>query len=659
MIEHLEYTHNVKNKVNEVIDEVNIVKQVDTIADLQGLIGVEGYQVSVASYHDLSDLSGGGVFIWSSNTNKSSHNGGTIIDPSRVFPTPWGTGGSYHSGAGTAGTGCWIRQYDGAVNIKWFGAKGDGVTGDSLAITYAMISSKSVFIPEGEFFLNTSIQIRQDSQNIFGNGSSSKLIHTGGNTIQTVGFSYCYIYDLSIYGEGASGGIQINNGSKQVEIRDVYFYKGSQRVWLFECSEVTVIGCEFRECGYQVIQQLGYASSNCSVDNCSSYDCINDFVELNCEVNNPSKNWAIRNNNVFNVGTAFGIVQTESRFVGSTMVDGLIISGNYVDGVAGDSAIHLERYTHTVIEGNVFKNTSGESTIYLIPGQSGAPAGTEGRTDCIINGNQFITDREIPSYPTHIRSIDSTYYSKLTITNNQFTYFGSEYPTKPILRRQSAVSIGFLLQSCTIQNNVFKYLALGILCGENGGGAPSVIYPRYILNNTFEECDTAIQIDDDNDHPVVIDNNVFDNCGDSLSLLNYGDFSTLLSFSSNTFMNTPLDLTDIPISPKWINNRYQDGAVVTDARRGVTVPANTQTKVIKIPFGFVGILSVKCELIANGNNFKHRVYTIASRTGTILTVLHDTGGGVQPDFTITPTGTYGTYLEFSTTVDVSIQATLS
>jgi hypothetical protein len=85
MIDQLVYPHNVKNKVNEIVDEVNIVKQVDTIADLQGLTGIAGQQVSVASYHGLSDLSGGGTFVWGTGR----HNGGTFIDPNRAFPSDW------------------------------------------------------------------------------------------------------------------------------------------------------------------------------------------------------------------------------------------------------------------------------------------------------------------------------------------------------------------------------------------------------------------------------------------------------------------------------------------------------------------------------------------------------------------------------------------
>jgi len=86
--------------------------------------------VNVRGYHSEND-SGGGLFNWNSSMNKSNANAGTIIDPS-VSLANQGTG---------VGTGCWIRQYSGSIDVRWFGAKGDGITNDYDAIKNAIIAS--------------------------------------------------------------------------------------------------------------------------------------------------------------------------------------------------------------------------------------------------------------------------------------------------------------------------------------------------------------------------------------------------------------------------------------------------------------------------------------------------------------------------------------
>jgi hypothetical protein len=104
-------------KVKNVIDIT-----ADTMADLLSMEHKTG-SVQLLGYHERGD-GGGGVFYWDSSKDKADHNGGTVIDPDVTYPTDW-TNQTQLAAWFTAGSGagCWVRQYDGDVNVKWFGAK--------------------------------------------------------------------------------------------------------------------------------------------------------------------------------------------------------------------------------------------------------------------------------------------------------------------------------------------------------------------------------------------------------------------------------------------------------------------------------------------------------------------------------------------------------
>ena len=186
----------------------NVERVVDTISDLLGTSEQTVKSVRVLNYHSGLE-GGGGVFYWDATKAKSEHNGGTVIDPTVGFPTDWDNQTQLGTWFDTsnAGTGCWVRQSsdDSAVNVKWFGAKGDGVVDDTVAAfkaaAEANLNKISGYISAGEYILDTDVPLFFE-YGLKGDGSSVTKIQGVNNG--TVRPSLLHI------GSGENGGFTVD-----------------------------------------------------------------------------------------------------------------------------------------------------------------------------------------------------------------------------------------------------------------------------------------------------------------------------------------------------------------------------------------------------------------------------------------------------------------
>lgn len=176
---------------------------VSTIAALKALTVsglTTGFTVTATGYYANGD-GGGGLFYYSSGSS-ATDNGGTIIQP-------------------TVGVGRWLRVFDGQVSVRWFGAKGDGATDDSLAIQNAMQVAANhtapkgpngtVYFPKSIYLVNTPALL------------SSVAYSASGSTTTGLRFSGDGMYNSVIRCNFSSGGWLFDNQTSATDLQQTQF----------------------------------------------------------------------------------------------------------------------------------------------------------------------------------------------------------------------------------------------------------------------------------------------------------------------------------------------------------------------------------------------------------------------------------------------------
>ena len=154
----LEHSDTISSLGNRVIPLDNITHKVSTIAELRAMTERPEF-VYVTGYHTADDGAFGSHFFKRSLVVVAD-NGGTVIQS--VYDT-------------------YELQYSGAVNVKWFGAKGDGVTDDTVAIQSAVSlpllynRQQSIYFPSGTYKVSQKITLGINTT-YYGDGEQATVL---------------------------------------------------------------------------------------------------------------------------------------------------------------------------------------------------------------------------------------------------------------------------------------------------------------------------------------------------------------------------------------------------------------------------------------------------------------------------------------------------
>jgi hypothetical protein len=448
---------------------------VDNVAALKALTvsGITDGQLYITRGYYSDNDGGQGTYIYDT-ASAAADNGGTVIAP-------------------TAGSGRFLLQYSGPVNVKQFGAKGDSTTNDTAAIQNAINASLSVFIPSGSYNIQGTatygLLLREGSE-IFGsgidstvliksqaNGASFGCLHadSGSSSVKLKGI---IIHDIQIDGKVATLGfsefqhlISLNGvvdakiyNTKLIGFRGdgVYIGSGTTAGHERHNTNVVITNCVFdgvnkdNRNGVSVIDCDGFLVSDCYFKSCTKSTMPGAVdIEPDSFTFHIIKDIKVVNNKFYDIGGNVGAISVyfpTSSF--TTAPSGFLIEGNNINTCAGNGIFYSQ-----IISGGVAESTTdaclkiSNNTVT----SSYRPFSLFNCKESLIVGNSFLgsTNQALLSYNT---ANDNLLDCKLI--SNSFTLCGS------------SGGIGLEIFKCSrllIENNTFND------CGAGTPGSANAI----------------------------------------------------------------------------------------------------------------------------------------------------------------------------------------
>ncbi len=420
----------------------------NSFAALSALIGTSSGQVcELLGYYTPGD-GGGGTFYWSAG-NSSPQNYGTV--------------------AGSSGSGRWVRLFSGAVNVKWFGAVGDGSE---------VLVSDSYSCNDGEFSYTAQTQ---DGRAI--NRALRALRTAGGGHLffpegEYVTLHYLEQIDFPARISGAGMGLSTvrNSASSPANV-------GGHGIFLSRSNS------DYIDVSIEDITLDGYGSSRSSVAERANYpmafygrvrgnlervrsrnspiDCLLVYTENSSAVSFRASGCVLEDSfrNTLTLAGGWNQRFTDCLITGGGQVQGGTLPGYCLDIEPDIPANHMEnirfvnctfRKAKTNIAGGVWSQASFDSCTF-IAGEGTADFGQPyngiwSGGEFTFNGCRFIDPTLIGSFRAYDKTPVGFYVNTQFVELNGCTFEGCGiFSYGPDTR----------IKSCTVLNSAFPVLLGG------------------------------------------------------------------------------------------------------------------------------------------------------------------------------------------------------
>lgn len=239
------------------------------------------------------------------------------------------------------------------INVKQFGAKGDGTTDDTAKITLAISKCPNVYLPTGSYKLTSKIDLSNNSVTIYGDGAklsrrnySPKTIiisPTNDYAFKTAYPNGCFFKRLSFQGNGID---EMSGVCEECDFissdTGIYYVRGQVDRCFFNCTNYgiyksvdgLITDCVFADCGTAISL---HGSDNRIINNRI------DWNNLGIELSSASYNTI--EGNIFDRQTTYGITSDNGSLYNN--ITGNLFERNLVNHLKGV-------FDHTTISSNKF-----------------------------------------------------------------------------------------------------------------------------------------------------------------------------------------------------------------------------------------------------------------------------------------------------------------